>query len=157
MKNDDKNIPAFADSAHEREWLAQEEAMRRERLQLDPAADDARTQRYRQLARALREPLNAALPLDFAQQVAARVSATPVAAVDVGLERGLTLALGGLMAVAAAVVTTLYGASWLSPLLETLHAVQPPAGRWLAAFALCMAVSWLLGSWQRHAGLSKPG
>ncbi|MFA6229769.1 MAG: hypothetical protein WC617_06275 [Rhodanobacter sp.] len=152
----DDTTPPFADSAHEREWLAQEEAMRRERLQLDPAADDARVRRYRRVARVLRAPLDAALPIDFAQQLAAQVAATPTPAADIRFERGLTLALGILMALAAAVVTVLYGQAWLSPLSTALPALQPLAGRWLVAFAICIGVSWLLGSWQRHARLAPP-
>lgn len=152
----DDSTPPFADSARTREWRAQEEAARRERLQLDPAGDDARLRHYRQIARALREPLDAALPLDFAQQLAARVATAPAPGVDVRFERGLTLALGIVMALAAAVVTVLYGQAWLSPLSAALPALQPQTGRWLVAFAICIGVSWLLGSWQRHTQFSPP-
>ncbi|MDE2247907.1 MAG: hypothetical protein KGJ96_04940 [Xanthomonadaceae bacterium] len=151
----DDTIAAFDDAAREREWQAQELAMRRERLRLDAAADAPRVRRYRRIARALREPLDAALPADFAQQVAARAAAAAPAA-DIGFERALTLALGGLLALAAVVVTTLYGGTWLSPLVGALSALQPLAGRWPVAFAACMAVSWLLGAWPRHARLSPP-
>ncbi len=152
----DPTTPPFADNAHEREWLAQEEAMQRERLQLDPAVDDARVRLYRQLARALREPLDAALPLDFAQRLAAQVAVAPPPAADIRFERALTLTLGIVMALAAAVVTALYGQAWLSPISAALPALQPQAGRWLVAFAICIGVSWLLGSWQRHVRLPPP-
>ena len=71
------DLPPFDDAAREREWQAQEHALRAERLGLDPAAGDARVRRYRLLARALREPMPDALPADFAQRMAAQVAAAP--------------------------------------------------------------------------------
>ncbi|HVC18238.1 MAG TPA: hypothetical protein VNE18_13145 [Rhodanobacter sp.] len=146
----DDHIPAFDDPAHEREWLAQERAMRRERLQLDPVGDDAREQRYRLLARALREPLADNLPADFAEQLAARVAAAPARVVDTGFERVLTLALGIALLLGAIMVSLLYGSTWLAAILTILPAPQPPAGRWLLAFAACIGGSWLLGAWHQH-------
>ena len=148
----DDPIPPFDDPAHEREWLAQERAMRRERLQLDPAGDDARSRRYRLLARALREPLPDALPADFAQQLAARVATIPVrrAASGSSFESTLTLALAIALVVAAAVVVVIYGSTWLPSFAALLPTPHAPATRWLLMLAGCLGASWLLGRWQQH-------
>ena len=149
----DDHIPPFDDTAHEREWLVQERAMRRERLQLDPTGDDARSRRYRLLARALREPLPDALPADFAQRLAARVAAAPTrrAAPGRSFESTLTLALATVLAVAASVVVAIYGGTWLPSFVTLLPSPHAPATRWLLALTGCLGVSWLLGLWQRHA------
>ena len=146
----DDDIPPFDDAACEREWLAQERAMRRERLHLDPAGDDARSRRYRLLARALRESMPDGLPADFAQQVAARVAASPKAAPRI--EVVLMIALVAALVIAAAGVTVIYGSAWLPSFSAILPAPQAPASRWLLALAGCLGVSWLLGQWQprRH-------
>jgi hypothetical protein len=144
----DDNIPPFDDTAHEREWLAQESAMRRERLHLDPAGDDARGQRYRLLARTLREPLQDGLPADFATRVAARAAAAPASSTR--FEFVLMIALAVAMMIAAGVVTATYGGEWLPSFSAILPAPQAPASRWLLALAGCLGASWLLGQWQRR-------
>lgn len=148
----DDPIPAFDDDAHEREWLAQERAMRRERLQLDPAGDDARGRRYRLLARALREPLPETLPADFAQQLAARVAAAPARRPVTGgsFESALTLALAIVLAIATVTVVAMYGRAWLPSFVTLLPTPHAPATRWLLALAGCLGASWLLGRWQQH-------
>ena len=149
----DDHIPPFDDAAHEREWLAQERAMQRERLQLDPTGDDARSRRYRLLARALREPWPDALPTDFAQQLVARGAAAPTRRTTsgMGFESTLTLALATVLAVAAGVVVASYGGAWLPSFVTLLPTPHAPATRWLLALAGCLGASWLLGLWQRHA------
>lgn len=143
----DDGIPPFDDASHEREWLVQERAMRRERLHLDAAGDDARTRRYRLLARALRQPPPDGLPADFAQRVASRVAAEPVTfRVESLLMTTLSIALG----VAALVVVDVYGSEWLPSFSAVLPAPHGQAGEWLLAFAGCVGASWLLGQWQRH-------
>jgi hypothetical protein len=149
----DDHIPAFDDPAQEREWLAQEQAMRRERLQLDPAGDDARSRRYRLLARTLREPLPDALPADFARQVAARVAPLPArqGVSARSLESVLTLVLGIALGVAAVAAAVIYGSAWLPSFVMLLPHPQTSAIHWLLALAGCLGASWLLGHWQRHA------
>jgi len=143
----DDGISPFDDASHEREWLMQERAMRRERLHLDAAGDDARTRRYRLLARALRQPPPDGLPADFAQRVAARVTAAPATfRFESLLMTSLAIALG----VAALVVIGVYGSQWLPSFSAMLPAPRDPAGGWLLAFAGCVGASWLLGQWQRH-------
>ena len=149
----DNNVPVFDDAAREREWLAQEHAMRRERLQLDSINDDARTRRYRLLARALREPLPHALPADFAQRLADQVVASPVRKVASGtrFEFALLLVLATVLAVAAGAVVAMYGDAWLPSFVAILPAPQASSTRWLLALVGCLGASWLLGQWQRHA------
>lgn len=148
----DDTIPPFDDPAHEREWLAQEQAMRRERLQLDPARDDPRTRRYRLLAHALREPLQDSLPDDFARQVAAQANARPLrqSPGDTRLELLPMVVLGIVLVLAAGVVTLIYGSTWLPSIRAALPAPGPSATRWLLAFAGCIGTSWLLGTWQQR-------
>jgi hypothetical protein len=148
----DEHIPPFDDAAREREWLAQEQAMRRERLHLDPAQDDPRTRRYRLLARALREPLQDSLPADFAQQVATQVNARPIRQPLTGarLELILMFVLGIIFVLAAGAVTMIYGSAWLPSISAALPAPDPSATRWLLAFAGCIGASWLLGTWQQR-------
>jgi hypothetical protein len=147
----DNDIPPFDDAVREREWQAQEHAMRRERLRLDAINDDARTRRYRLLARALREPLPDALPVDFAQRMAARIAIGPLRQPQAGtrFEFMLITALATLLVLATGIVTAIYGSAWLSAISAVL-----PAGatRWLLIFASCIGVSWLLGLGlgQRH-------
>ena len=125
--------------------------MRRERLHLDPAGDDARSRRYRLLARALREPMPDGLPADFAQQLAARVAVSPKAAQRI--EVVLMIAIVVALMIAAAGVTIIYGSAWLPSFSAILPAPQAPASRWLLALAGCLGVSWLLGQWRprRHS------
>lgn len=150
----DNNIPVFDDAAREREWLAQEHAMRRERLQLDSITDDARTRRYRLLARTLREPLPHALPADFAQQLADQVAARPAVrrvASGTRFEFALLLALAIVLAVAAGAVVSMYGDAWLPSFVAILPTPQASSTRWLLALVGCLGASWLLGQWQRYA------
>lgn len=144
----DDNPPPFDDASHEREWLAQENAMRRERLCLDPAGDDARSRSYRLLARTLREPLQHDLPADFAQRMAAYVAVASAPALR--FEFVLMTVLAIALVIASGVVTAMYGSQWLPAFSAILPAPQAPASRWLLALAGCLGVSWLLGQWQRH-------
>jgi hypothetical protein len=157
------DIPPFDDSpfedrAHEREWQAQERALQAERLGLDPSSGDERVRRYRLLARALREPMPAALPADFAQQMAARVAAVPAhdTAGDSRFEFMLTGTLIAVLVVAAVVVTADYGSAWLPAFRQLLPASGTAATNWLLALGGCLGASWLLGLWQRPAPAS-PG
>jgi hypothetical protein len=144
----DDHVPPFDDPAQEREWLAQESAMRRERLHLDPAGDDARSRRYRLVARALSEPLPQDLPADFAACVAARAAAPPMPSPR--FESVLTSVLLGTLAIAAGVVTLIYGSAWLPWFDTVLPTLHTQANCWLLALAGCLGASWLLGQWSPH-------
>lgn len=151
LHSDDPILP-FGDPAHESEWLAQERALRRERLQLEPAGDDARSRRYRLVARVLREPLSAALPADFAQQLAARVAAAPARrpASATPFEFALMLVPAIALVVATAAVVAMYGDTWLPYITTILPAAHAPITRWLLTLAGCLGASWLLEQRQRH-------
>ncbi len=71
MNYENDHIPRFDDAHLEAEWQLQENAMRRERLHLDLAGDDSRSQRYRLLLRALEAAPVDTPPADFAKQVSA--------------------------------------------------------------------------------------
>ena len=150
MNHETDDIPHFDDPLHEREWLLQEQAMRRERLHLDQAGDDARSRRYRLLARALRTAPSAALPADFAQRMSAMVSApmqrrTPATR----FENVLTSMLAGVLVLAAVTVTVIYGATWWPSFRALLPA--PAATQWGLALLACLGTSWLVGTWSRLA------
>lgn len=145
-------LPPFDDDAREREWQAQERALRAERHGLDPAGDDARQRRYRLLARALRQPPAEALPADFAARLAAQVDEAAAAPAAAGgrFESMLLAALIGAFAVAAIVVLVGYGPAWLPAFRTLLPVGDPQALRWPLALAGCLGLSWLLGQGQRH-------
>ncbi len=94
----------FDDERAQREWDAQESALRAERA--GGRSRDAGVAEYRLIARALRTPPLDALPSDFAARTAARALREPRTAnetVEVWLERGLValLLLGGVVALLA--------------------------------------------------------
>jgi hypothetical protein len=141
----------FDDPAREREWQAQERATQRERLHLDPAGDDALSQRYRLLARALRAPLPGDLPMDFAQRMSALVAASGQArTVAMTLEKILAATLAGVFLLAAVATVVIYGATWL-PSFEALLPV-PSTVQWLVVLAGCVGLSWLAGAGSRLMG-----
>lgn len=147
------DIPSFDDTASEREWLAQERAVRAERLGLDPNGDDARVQRYRLIARALRQPPAEALPDDFAQQVAAlamQASAPPETSRERRLEATTFACVTGIFVIAGVATIILYHQAWLPTLRLTLPALDPQTIRWPLAFAGCLGLSWLLGKLKPH-------
>ena len=145
---DDHDLP-FANPAHEREWLAQERALQRESRQPVSADEDMRSHSYRLLAQVLREPLDDTLPADFARCVAARVVAMPTQplARESRFESALTFALGLVLMVAAGIVMTIYGSTWLPAFHAVLPAPQVPSNGWLLTLAGCLGASWLLAQW----------
>jgi hypothetical protein len=88
------------DEREQREWEAQESAVRAERVGANVSSDVAVAQ-YRLVARALRAPSLDALPRDFAAQTAARAERVANERVEVWLERGLValLLLAGIAAI----------------------------------------------------------
>jgi hypothetical protein len=82
----------FDDEREQREWQAQEGAMRAERANANAGSDTVVAQ-YRLVARALRAPLLDALPRDFAAQTAARAERIASEHVEVWLERALVALL----------------------------------------------------------------
>ena len=127
----------------EREWQAQERALHNERSGTDAAADDALVARYRAIARALRQPPPAALPSNFAYEVARLAAVQPrPAEVDSVVEQWLMRALVGAMALAGAAAAVLYGGQWLQAtgsLLAETGAVG--VGGWIVTLAGCFAIT----------------
>jgi len=140
------DIPPFEDAAQEREWLAQENALRRETLNLDPAGEDERDRLYRRLAQALHEPIPDGLPPDFVMRVVTRAAATPSARFEYVLMIVLVVAL----AVATGIVIATYGSEWVPSFSAILRVRNTQAGVWLMALAGCLGASWLMERWQRR-------
>jgi hypothetical protein len=140
------DVPPFDDAAQEREWLAQEKALRRERLSLDSAGDGERDRDYRAIARALRVPPAEGLPADFAARVAERVTASR----GVSVESALMLALVGALAGAAGFVIATQGVEWARSFNAILLAREMPASVWLTALGGCLGATWLMERWQQH-------
>lgn len=123
----------------EREWQAQEEALRDERLGLGRPTADARAVAYRRIAQALRMPPPVALPADFAAELARRVAAPRV---DMRLEHWLVGVLVAVFGIAAGIVAWLYGGDWLGT--SAAFAPQLANGttlKWVLAVIGCLAVA----------------
>jgi hypothetical protein len=144
-----------------REWEAQETALREERggARKDrhaTARSSAQVGMYRLVIRALKQPRLDPLPRNFAALAAARIETKDaVDSVETWLERGLVVLL--VLVGAAAVLS--YNVESLSFNLEPLRALfasvprpdvaLPSYGIWGLAIASCVAVTWLLESWQK--------
>jgi hypothetical protein len=131
----------------EREWQAQERAMRAERspTQRDADnADNAQAASYRAIDRALRVPPLSPLPPDFAADVARCAQAAHDAGAD-RVERILTHALIALLGLSVGVISVIYGAQWL-PALET--AMPDSGGAWLSLVAACAGMHWTMERWR---------
>jgi hypothetical protein len=124
----------FDSEREQREWEAQESAMRGERAGSAASADVA-VEQYRVIARALRTPHIDAIPVDFAAQTAARALREARIAnetVEIWLVRGLV----ALLLLAGAVAIRIYGGE---SLLDFPFSV--PDG---ATFGIQTVVSWSL-------------
>lgn len=133
----------------ESEWALQERAVDEERRGLPSAGEQARLLRYRQLSRALRQPLEPALPADFARRVAQRVEAEAAAAEarDRRFERGLIGVLVALFGLAIGTMIAIIGTGWLQTLTPVVRLLANP---WLFALLACVGVSRLFGRWHGH-------
>jgi hypothetical protein len=125
----------------EREWQAQEAAIKAERLgsahELGASSAD-----YLAVARALRQPLEVNLPDDFARRVAAlAASYRPVAEIESGLERRLLIALAVVLGIAALVATMVYGGSWWGASISLVSQLGKPSMAWMSSLLACIALS----------------
>lgn len=143
-------FPDEHDGAHddgrgfdEREWQAQERALRAERLHLSGEADAS----YRRVAAALRRVPPVALPADFARRMALRVGA---ATLDLRVERWLLLACCALLAIAVPVAFALYGGSGVEVAAAVFPALSQAAPGWLLALAACVALNGLMEPLRRR-------
>jgi hypothetical protein len=124
----------FDTEREQREWNAQESALRAERAGAHAAVDDVVAE-YRLVARALRSPPLSPIPGDFAARVAASVarsSRTANDSVETWLERGLV----ALLPLAGATALVVYNGDWLRELSFSVPE--------RAAFGIQTIVSWSL-------------
>ena len=142
----------FDSEREQREWDAQESALRAERAG-SVANGDAEVAQYRVIARALRTPQLDAIPRDFAAETAARALREARLAsetVEVWLGRGLI----ALLLLAGAVALRVYGGesslglSFRVPDAAALN-VQAVVG-WSLAVAACVGISSLFASARRR-------
>ena len=137
----------FESEREQREWDAQENAMRAERAG-STAAGDAELARYRLIARALRTPQLDLIPRDFAAQTAARALREQRIAnetVEVWLGRGLV----ALLLLAGAIAIRVYGGEALLELSFSVPdgatpGIQSVVG-WSFAVAACIGISSAFG------------
>ncbi len=131
----------FPNDDAEREWQAQERALRHERLGLDPTGDEDSVRRYRAVSRALSQPLDVALPADFARRVA-RLAEKPTLAdaPDSRFERTLTWVLGLGLGITIVVGLVLFGGNTV-PLIDNAKTLGLLTNQWLWALAACALVS----------------
>lgn len=138
----------------EREWQAQERALRDARDGL-PSTDPLAL-RYRKVADALRAPVPELLPADFAAQIAQRAEAYARppelvrAAQAGGLERGLLRGAVGVLGLGGAVVAAIWGATWIAPITSFLQLDSAVAVNWALALGACVGVTWLTDQLRRH-------
>ncbi|HXS80267.1 MAG TPA: hypothetical protein VN818_08275 [Gammaproteobacteria bacterium] len=133
----------FESEREQREWDAQEAALRAERAG-SVAAGDAEFTQYRLIARALRTPQLDVIPHDFARETAARAlreQRIANEAVEVWLGRGLIalLLLAGAGALRVYGGEALLGFSFSVPDAATLG-IQSVVG-WSFAVAACVGIS----------------
>jgi hypothetical protein len=133
----------FDSDREQREWDAQENAMRAERAG-SAAAGDAEFEQYRLIARALRTPELDAIPRDFAVETAARALREQRIAnetFEVWLGRGLValLLLAGAVALRVYGSESLFGFSFSVPDGAT-PGIQSVVG-WSFAVAACVGIS----------------
>jgi hypothetical protein len=141
-------------SIDEREWQAQERALRDARDGV-PSADPFAL-RYRKVADVLRAPVPDLLPADFAAQVArqAEAYARPPELVRSaqagGLERSLLRGAVGVLGLGSAVVIGIWGPSWIAPIASFLQLDSAVAVNWALALGACVGVTWLTDQLRRR-------
>ncbi len=129
----------FDTEREQREWEAQERALREERSGA-PDSGAADVAQYRLVARALRAPQLSPLPADFAARTAAQAALGSHAGgerLEVWLERGLI----ALLFVAGGVALAVFNGEWLEALSSSVSELsfQVPER---AAFSVQTLVSW---------------
>jgi hypothetical protein len=132
------------DKLDEREWQAQERAVRAARLHLaGPDADPG----YRRIANVLRQAPPVQLPADFARQLARRVGA---ATLDLRLERWLLRAVLLVLAVAVPVVLLRHAGAGAQVAAAVFPALSQSAPGWLLALLACVALNGLMEPLRRR-------
>jgi len=143
---------SFDDERDQREWEAQESALRAERAGANPAGD-AVVSEYRIIARALSTPPLDALPAGFAALTAARAERESRIAnenVEIWLERGLValLLLAGVVALRVYGDESLFGLSFSLP-ERAVFGIQTVLS-WSLAIAACVGLSSVFAAARKH-------
>lgn len=135
MSND---IDFFRRPAAEREWQAQERALRAAREGREPT--DPREAAYRRIDDAVCAGHAIDLPADFADLIAAKAGPVPTAitAPEAGFEKQLTRLLLAALAIAGLVVAVLKGGSWFNADPAAWSVAGNP---WVLALLACLAAS----------------
>ena len=107
---------------------------------MNPHDIDSRIERHIDLA--LRREPDAGPPADFARNVAMLARER---AADPAIERWLVRALVAVFALAASVVTVIYGREWLPAFGSLPLSVDASRLNWVAAMLACVALTWVLG------------
>jgi len=142
----------FDDEREQREWDAQESALRAERAKAG-AGGDAAVAQYRLVARALRAPELDPIPSDFAARTAARAEREARIAserVEIWLERGLV----ALLLVAGMAALLFYREE---PLIDFSFSLPERAAfgiqtvvSWSLAIAVCVGLSSAFARARKH-------
>jgi len=140
------------DEREQREWDAQESALRAERSGRG-GDDDPTVAQYRLIARALRTPPLDPLPSDFALHVAARAGQQATVA-DEGIERWIERGLAVLLLLVGAVALRVYSGEVFSEISFALpegsnFGVQTVVS-WSLAVALCVGLSSAFAFARKH-------
>jgi hypothetical protein len=129
------------------EWADQERAAHEERIGMATADMAPRVAQYRLIARVLREPVEDALPVNFAELVAARADAASHAAADRRDSRiqGTLVALLGLAAIGG--YANDFAASLRHVVASQGDAHVTAAVQWAGAIGLCLALTVAIEVW----------
>jgi hypothetical protein len=131
-----RNLDALRQEA---EWQAQERALDQERRGVPLDAADPRLAEYRLIARALRNPAMEPMPADLAAQIVQHVSVAR--GLGEAMERWLLRVLGIGLALAAAVVVAVYGASWAPAFADLMPRWSNSSADWSGVVIGCLALS----------------
>jgi hypothetical protein len=135
---------------HDDEWLAQEQALQRERSGQAHDRGDAQIRGYRVVMRALQEPPADLLPDDFAERVATLAERDAIA--PARLETGLLAVLMTVLMCGLIALATIDGKDWLHALAQ----VQLFANPWVYALLGCLGLSQGI-AWLRPVTVRKSG
>ncbi len=131
----------------EREWQAQEAAAHCDRSGAGGHNLDALGASYLSVVRAARQPIEVALPADFATRVALLAGKRPrEAEIEFRLEQRLLQALAILLGLAGLAAVILYGGSWLVTSVSLVGQLGKPSLSLLLSLAACLGLS---GLWQQ--------
>lgn len=143
----------------EREWQAQEKAMNCERAGLDLPATDTLGVSYLPVARALGQPLEPLLPVDFAARVAAMAARGQQAGMEAEskLEHWLLLGLAAVFVISALAAGVIYGdGSWLGSSFSLLARLGAGNLAWPLALVACLVISWSAEALRSRASGANP-